>query len=62
MSTSSHPADRLFPFALRARLVAVGREPHSRMRRKRGLIQIVEGLRPESRAAILADYAGIPVV
>jgi hypothetical protein len=32
------------------------------MRRRRGLIQTVEGLRPESRAAILADYVGIPVV
>jgi hypothetical protein len=62
MSTTSHPVERLFPFALRARLVVVGREPLSRMRRKLGFVLIVEGLRPESRAAIVADYAGIPVV
>ena len=62
MQTPSALPERLFPFALRARLLVVGREALHHMRRKLAFVLVAETVRPESLAEIRADYADLPVV
>jgi hypothetical protein len=62
-STSvSKPVERLFPFALRARIVVPGRETLWRMRRKLHFLLLTTDLSAKSREQIARDFAGVPVM
>lgn len=61
-SRSSLPAERLFPFALRSRILLVGREVLRRSKRKLQFVLITSDLSENSRGEILADFAHYPVV
>jgi hypothetical protein len=54
--------ERLFPFAVRARLLIVGREPLRRSKSRLHFLLITGDLSATSRAEVLADFAHYPVV
>jgi hypothetical protein len=56
------PAERLFPFVLRARILIVGRENLWRQRSKLHFVLITTDLSQNSHAEILADFAAYPIV
>jgi hypothetical protein len=60
------PADqsveRLFPFAVRARLLIVGREQLRRSKSRLHFILVTHDLSESSRAGIVTDFAHYPVV
>jgi hypothetical protein len=58
----SKPVERLFPFVLRAAILIVGREALARRRKKLQFILVTTDLSANSRAAVLRDFAGVPMV
>lgn len=58
----AHPVERLFPFALRARLLIVGRELLARSRSRLHFILIANDLSENSRSKLLSEYSHYPVV
>jgi hypothetical protein len=58
----SKAIERLFPFAVRARLLIVGREGLARSKRRLQCILISEDISEGSRAEILRDFADYPVL
>jgi hypothetical protein len=64
METSSpaKPVERLFPFALRARILIVGRETLLRSKGRLHFVLITTDLSEQSRKEILSDFAHYPVV
>lgn len=56
------PVERLFPFALRARLLIVGRELLARSRSNLHFILITDDLSENSRSKLLSEYSHYPVV
>ena len=64
MKTSS-PAkqvERLFPFALRARILIAGRETLLRSKRRLHFVLITTDLSEQSRKEVLSDFVHYPVV
>jgi len=64
MSNEPHakPVERLFPFALRARVLIVGRDTLSRNKSRLHFLLITSDISDNSRAQILMDFAHYPVV
>jgi hypothetical protein len=60
--TPSAPAERLFPFVLRARILLVGREVLLRSKRHLQFVLITSDLSQNSRAEILAAFAHYPII
>lgn len=56
------PVERLFPFARRARLLIVGREPLRRSKSRLHFLLVTRDLAEGSRAELLADFAHYPIV
>jgi hypothetical protein len=56
------PVERLFPFALRARILIVGRDTLNRSKSRLHFLLITHDLSENSRAQILKDFAHYPVV
>jgi len=56
------PVERLFPFALRARILLVGRETLLRSKSKLHFVLITEDLSEQSRKEILSEFAHYPIV
>src|SRR5215475_2982212 len=56
------PVERLFPFALRARILLVGRETLLRSKSKLHFILITDDLSEQSRKEILSEFAHYPIV
>jgi hypothetical protein len=56
------PVERLFPFALRARILMVGRETLLRGKRRLHFVLITTDLSEQSRKQVLSDFAHYPVV
>jgi hypothetical protein len=56
------PVERLFPFALRARILIVGRETLLRSKRRLHFVLITTDLSEQSRKEVLSDFAHYPVV
>jgi hypothetical protein len=54
--------ERLFPFALRSRILMVGRETLVRSRRKLHFVLITEDLSETSQAEILKAFADYPII
>lgn len=59
---STKPVERLFPFALRARVLIVGRDTLSRSKSRLHFLLITHDLSENSRAQVLKDFAHYPVV
>ena len=64
MKTASpaKPVERLFPFALRARILMAGRETLLRSKRRLHFVLITTDLSEQSRKEVLSDFAHYPVV
>ena len=58
----SRPVERLFTFALRSRILIVGRDTLARSKSKLHFVLITNDLSEASRTAILSDFAHYPVV
>ena len=58
----SKAPERLFPFAVRARLLLVGRETLAHSKRQLQCVLISEDISEGSRAEILRDFADYPVL
>jgi radical SAM superfamily enzyme YgiQ (UPF0313 family) len=56
------PVERLFPFALRARILIVGSDVLARSRSRLHFILVAEDIAPGVRTQVLADFAPYPVV
>lgn len=56
------PAERLFPFVVRARLLLAGRETLERTKRQLQCILISEDISEGSREEILREFADYPVL
>ena len=54
--------ERLFPFAMRARILIAGRETLLRSKNKLHFVLITTDLSEQSRKEILSDFAHYPVV
>ena len=54
--------ERLFPFALRARILIVGREALLRSKSRLHFVLITNDLSEQSRQKVLSDFAHYPVV
>ncbi|HEY6166786.1 MAG TPA: hypothetical protein VI454_02015 [Verrucomicrobiae bacterium] len=54
--------ERLFPFALRSRILLIGRDTLRRSKRKLHFVLITRDVSDNSRAEVLADFAHYPVV
>jgi hypothetical protein len=61
-SSSNGPVERLFPFAVRARILIVGRDILARSKSRLHFILITRDLSEGSRSKILSDFAHYPVV
>lgn len=59
---SAKPVERLFPFALRARILIVGRDTLLRNKSRLHFILITHDLSDQSRKEILSDFGHYPVV
>ena len=59
---SAKPVERLFPFALRARILIVGRETLLRSKGRLHFILVTIDLSERSRDEVLSDFAHYPVV
>jgi hypothetical protein len=62
LSSPAKPLERLFPFALRARILIPGRETLLRSKRRLHFVLITTDLSEHSRKEILSDFAHYPVV
>src|SRR5436190_11828518 len=60
--TQVKPVERLFPFALRARLLLVGREALQRSKKKLEFVLITTDLSENSRNEIQTNFAGVPII
>lgn len=60
--SSSKPVERLFPFALRARALIVGRDTLIRSKGRLHFILITTDISENSHEEILQDYAHYPIV
>jgi hypothetical protein len=60
--TKSKPVERLFPFALRARILIVGRENLRRSKSRLHFALITSDLSESSRAHLLSEFRHYPVV
>jgi ribosomal protein L7Ae-like RNA K-turn-binding protein len=60
--TSQKPVERLFPFALRARILLVGRETLLRSKSKLHFVLITNDLSENSRTEVLSDFSHYPIV
>lgn len=58
----SKPIERLFPFAIRARILIVGRDILARSKSRLHFVLITEDLSETSRAEILQEYSHYPIV
>jgi hypothetical protein len=56
------PVERLFPFALRARILLVGREALLRSKSRLHFVLITNDLSEPSRKEVLSDFVHYPVV
>jgi hypothetical protein len=56
------PVERLFPFALRARILIAGGETLLRSKRRLHFVLITTDLSEQSRKEVLSDFAHYPVV
>ncbi len=56
------PVERLFPFALRARILVVGRETLLRSKSRLHFVLITTDLSDQSRKEVLSDFAHYPVI
>ena len=56
------PVERLFPFALRARILLVGRETLLRSKSKLHFVLITDDLSEQSRKEVLSEFAHYPIV
>jgi hypothetical protein len=56
------PVERLFPFALRARILVVGRETLLRSKSRLHFVLITHDLSEQSRKAVLSEFGHYPVV
>jgi hypothetical protein len=56
------PAERLYAFVLRSRILIVGRDTLARSKSKLHFVLITRDLSESSRAKILSDFAHYPVV
>lgn len=59
---SQKPVERLFPFAVRARKVLVGRETLARSKSKLQWVLIATDISEGSREQLLADFKDYPIV
>jgi hypothetical protein len=62
ISSPAKSVERLFPFALRARILITGRETLLRSKRRLHFVLITTDLSEESRKQVLSDFAHYPVV
>jgi hypothetical protein len=60
--TPPKPVERLFPFALKARILLIGRDTLGRSKAKLHFVLITRDISENSRAQILKDFAHYPVV
>jgi len=60
--TPAKPVERLFPFALRARILIPGRETLLRSKRRLHFVLITDDLSEQSRSEVLSDFAHYPVI
>ncbi|MEC9131547.1 MAG: hypothetical protein VYE02_09205 [Verrucomicrobiota bacterium] len=58
---SPKPVERLFPFALRARIVATGEQTLKAIRKKIGFLLLTEDISPSRVHQILKQFPGLPV-
>ena len=56
------PAERLFSFALRSRILILGRDTLARSKSRLHFVLITRDISETSRAEILSDFAHYPVV
>ncbi len=56
------PVERLFPFALRARILMPGRDALRRSKSRLHFVLITNDLSEQSRKEVLSDFAHYPVV
>lgn len=61
-SKPAKPVERLFPFALRARILIVGRQTLLRSKRRLHFVLITTDLSEQSRKEVLSDFVHYPVV
>jgi hypothetical protein len=61
-ASPSRPVERLFPFAVRARILLVGRDTLRRAKSRLHFILITCDISRNSRAEVLKDFAHYPVV
>ncbi|HYG36118.1 MAG TPA: hypothetical protein VEC99_15110 [Clostridia bacterium] len=59
---SAKPVERLFPFALRSRILLVGRETLQRSKGKLHFVLLTNDLSENSREAMLSEFAHYPIV
>jgi len=59
---STGPVERLFPFALRARILIVGRDTLARSKSRLHFVLITEDLSESSQSEILSGFAHYPIV
>jgi hypothetical protein len=62
MNAPLQPVERLFPFALRARIVVPGREAMARQQRRLLFVLITTDLSPKSRERIRFDFGQVPII
>jgi hypothetical protein len=62
MSDTGKSVDRLFPFAIRARILIVGRDTLIRSKGKLHFVLITTDLSDNSRDEVLKEYSHYPVV
>jgi len=60
--TPSQPVERLFAFALRSRILVVGRDQLARSKGKLHFVLITRDLSENSRSEILSKFARYPVI
>jgi hypothetical protein len=60
--SSKGPVERLFPFALRARILMVGRDTLRGSKSKLHFVLVTEDIADSVRAEILSDFKHYPVV
>ncbi len=60
--SSSKPVERLFPFALRSRILVVGRQALWSSRKHLQFILITHDLSTQSRRKVLQDYPHHPII
>ena len=59
---SPKPVERMFPFALRARILLVGRDTLRRSKKKLHFVLITRDISEGARAEVLEEFAHYPVV